>query len=173
MFSRKYWLCLGCLLMCLSMLNAATLQETAWQAAYEGELHCDPMATRNALVRLKDYHRFNLIPLTKEQEKTIDQALAQIILPKLVKPAFDTAVAPTESIKTPKRKKWEKPYVEKSKKPVINKDRLETDLLRKAENAYRAGRLEESQRFFQWALQLKPTSVVAKKGLEKIAAEMK
>ena len=92
MSSRKYWLSLGCLLMCLSTLNAANLQEEAWRAAYEGELHCDPIATRNALVRLKDYHRFNLIPLTKEQEEMIDQALTQIVLPKLVKPAFVSGV---------------------------------------------------------------------------------
>ena len=60
MFSRKYWLSLGCLL-CLSTASAATLQEAAWQAAYDGELRCDPIATHNALIRLKDYHRFNLI----------------------------------------------------------------------------------------------------------------
>ena len=68
----------------------------------------------------------------------------------------------------PKSYRWKK-----AESRLSTKTDVEADLLQKGGSAYRAGRLEESQRFFQWALQLKPTSIEAKKGLEKIAAEMK
>ncbi len=175
MLTRKYWVYLGCLLTYLSTLNAATLEETTWQAAYEGELRCDPIATHNALIRLKDYQRFNLISLTKEQMQIVDTALAHLILPKAVAPTpvqgVELIVSPaTGSVET-KRKK--RPRAEKNKKSIINKDRVEADLLKNAESAYQFGRLEEAQRFYQMALKLKPSSLEAKKGLEKITAEMK
>ena len=176
--SLKYWLCLGCLLMYLSSLSAATLEEATWRAAYEGELHCDPIATHNALVRLKNYERFSLISLTKEQKQLVEKSLARLILPKAVAPVTVQGVevivaAPTKSSETKGQRKRAPFSSGRSKKSIVNKDRVEADLLKNAESAYQFGRLEEAQRFYQLALKLKPTSAEAKNGLEKIAAEMK
>ena len=79
--------------------------------------------------------------------------------------------APSESLDPKKRKKRIKPRA--ARKPVINKSRLQADLLKKAQSADRSGRLEEAQRFFQLVLKLNPASTEAKKRLEKISAEMK
>jgi hypothetical protein len=174
------WKCLfhlGCILLCLPAANAASLQETSWQALYESELQCDALATRNALLRLQEYHRFKLISLTPEQAKRVSRTLAQIVVPAPtvfngeMSTATDTAM-PLPEIKIPTRKRKTRARRAPAGRPV-NKERLEAELLKKAKTALRFGRLEESRRFFQLALKLKPDSDEAKAGLEKIAAEMK
>jgi hypothetical protein len=167
-----------CLLFAVSA-RAEDFQITAWRTAYDSELRCDPIATRNALLRLKEYHRFKLIAVSSELADLIDRNLASLVLPKPIEYiATNIAiVAPPAEVRASAEKRRRRKYANKRlgsiKKSGVNKELLLKDLLERAESAYQFGRLEEARRFFRLALKVKPGSDAAKAGLEKTNAEMK
>lgn len=158
-------------------LCAADVQISAWQAAYDAELHCDIIATHNALIKLQGYRETHLVQMTTDQQNQIRRTLSQLVLPKPVPFLLEDRQVVTDIPKDIPRKSFpRKMATEKysDRRPAIkmNRKTLLADLLRRANKAFEFGQLQEAEKLYQLVLKLKPDSVEAKKGLAKIGREM-
>jgi tetratricopeptide (TPR) repeat protein len=146
--------------------------ESLWKRAYEAELRCDVIESRNALMRLKEYDRFGLIRLSRDQRLRIGELInsKRVERPEIV--AFVETTLPIAPARNKRKKPAARPRLVEPASAPLDLKRIEADYLRKAENAYQFGRLEEANRLYRKALKLNPASAEAAEGIAKVTAEM-